>query len=242
MSKFNSLLAGRFKSSKRDKVSQLVKQSHEGNLSSFAGVFRLAPENKEERANLETLLKRYATQEVSWQEDLSLLMTLTSEIKAIHNQAILLHGARIKKAQQILTKYRDGAFTSWLIQTYGNRQTPYNFLQYYELYHSLPTPFKELLDHMPRQAIYSLSSRSISQEEKIAFIKQYQGESKRALLDKLREEFPLAEKDKRNTKYGHAVLLHLKHALNTIKKERCHLGLSEKKHIRALIAELERCL
>ena len=43
-----------------------------------------------------------------------------------------------KERKTILKNYRDGAFSAWLIATYGNRQTPYNFLQYYELYITLP--------------------------------------------------------------------------------------------------------
>jgi hypothetical protein len=57
------------------------------------------------------------------------------KIKANNNQArLLLHrrGADPKKAQDILKKYRDGRLLGLTLigGTYGNRQTPYNFMQY----------------------------------------------------------------------------------------------------------------
>ena len=71
-----------------------------------------------------------------------------------------MHGERIKKAQEILKSYRDGAFTAWLLAAYGNRQTPYNFLQYYELYTALSPGLHSQLEAMPRHAVYVLASRS----------------------------------------------------------------------------------
>src|ERR1700677_3684402 len=116
MSKFNDLLNLRFKTkeTQQPKMTALVERSNNGDLSSFSGVFRVMPLNDQEK------------------EDLEALTAITSEVKAITNQAVILHGERIKRAQEILKKYRDGAFTAWLFATYGNRQTPYNFLQYYE--------------------------------------------------------------------------------------------------------------
>ena len=91
--------------------------------------------------------------------DLNHLISLTSEVKAINNQAALLHGERIKKAHQILTRYRDGAFTAWLMAAYGNRQTPYNLMQYYEFCEAMPKQLASKIELMPRQAIYVFASR-----------------------------------------------------------------------------------
>lgn len=66
--------------------------------------------------------------------DLAELSLITSEVKAINNQAAILHGERIKKAQTLLKSYQEGAFSAWLNATYGNRQTPYNLMQYYEFF------------------------------------------------------------------------------------------------------------
>ena len=168
MSKLNSLLMGRFRNQPtKEKMNELVERSSSGD--SLGGVFQLRPISEQEEASLQTLLEKYQTEETDVRKDLSSLSAITSEIKAISNQAVILHGERIKKAQTLLKKYREGAFSHWLLKTYGNRQTPYNFMQYYELYNSLPQKLRGIIDEMPRQAIYSLSSRCIPQEKKRSF-------------------------------------------------------------------------
>lgn len=199
MVKVNSLLAQRLKmaTAKLSKMTNLVEMSSSGNLSSFSGVFRVVPLNDKEKEALVSLLTEYKSEEQEIREDLSQLSALTAEVKAINNQAIILHGERIKKAQQILKNYRDGAFSAWLIDTYGNRQTPYNFLQYYELYTALPHALHPKLDEMPRQAVYSLASRNGPQEQKEQIVQNYNGEPKQELLKLIRDAFPLSESDRR---------------------------------------------
>ncbi len=130
-------------------------------------------------------------------------------MKAINNQAAILHGERIKRAQEILKKYRDGAFSSWLMETYGNRQTPYNFLQYYELYTSLSKSLQDKVEAMPRQAIYTLATRDCPQESKEELIKNYKGETKRQLLNLIRERFPLEDQDKRASSLSEQMIAQL---------------------------------
>ncbi|MES2123039.1 MAG: CT583 family protein [Chlamydiota bacterium] len=199
MSKVNSMLTQRLKraSEKLSKMTNLVELSSSGNLSSFAGVFRVAPLSANEQYNLQELLSNYKNEEQETAQDFAYLSALTAEVKAINNQAIILHGERIKKAQEILKNYRDGAFSAWLVATYGNRQTPYNFLQYYELHTSLPEKLHSKLDEMPRQAVYSLASRNGPREEKEHIIHNYQGQPKQELLKLIRDTFPLAENDRR---------------------------------------------
>src|SRR5581483_1439003 len=201
MVKVNSLLAQRLKNAteKLSKMTNLVEKSSSGNLSSFSGVFRVAPLNEKENEALVSLLEQYRNETQEIQEDLFHLSTLTAEVKAINNQAIILHCERIKKAQEILKSYRDGAFSSWLISTYGNRQTPYNFLQYYELYNALPHILHQKLEEMPRQAVYTLASRNGQIEKKTEIVKNYQGEPKHEVLSLIRETFPIAENDKRKS-------------------------------------------
>jgi hypothetical protein len=204
MVKVNDLLAFRFKkaSEKFSKMASLVDKSSSGDLSSFSGVFRVAPLSEKEKETLVSLLTQYKNEEQETGEDLFQLLSLTAEVKAINNQAIILHGERIKKAQDILKNYRDGAFSAWLIATYGNRQTPYNFLQYYELHHALPGHLHPKLDQMPRQAVYSLASREGNPSEKLQIIEKYNGEPKQELLKLIRETFPLAESDRRAQDLG----------------------------------------
>lgn len=199
MSKVNSLLTQRLKpaSEKLSKMTNLAELSSSGNLSSFSGVFKVAPLSSEEESHLKLLLESHKEEGTNVIKDLSELSALTSEVKAICNQAIILHGERIKKAQGLLKSYKEGAFTSWLIHTYGNRQTPYNFLQYYEFYHMLPQGLLSKLDEMPRQAAYTLASRQGDFQKKEEIVRNYQGETKQSLLDQIRKIFPLKNQDKR---------------------------------------------
>jgi hypothetical protein len=213
MIKVNSLLAQRLKmaTAKLSKMTNLVEMSSAGNLSSFSGVFRVAPLNDKEKETLLSLLTQYKNEEQEINEDLFQLSALTAEVKAINNQAIILHGERIKKAQEILKNYRDGAFSTWLIATYGNRQTPYNFLQYYELYTALPEKLHPKLDEMPRQAVYSLASRNGAHEQKELIVKNYNGEPKQELLKLIRDTFPLAENDRRAQDLADTAFSSLRH-------------------------------
>src|ERR1700690_3070850 len=101
MAKMNSLLAQRLKmaTAKFSKMTNLVEMSSAGNLSSFSGVFRVAPLNDKEKDTLLSLLTQYKNEEQEINEDLFQLSALTAEVKAINNQAVILHGERIKKAQ-----------------------------------------------------------------------------------------------------------------------------------------------
>lgn len=239
MSKFNSLLMGRFKTQKKEKMNELVERSQAGTLSSFAGVFQVTPMSESETATLETLLTKYKTDDTNVAEDLKKLKAITSEVKAINNQAVILHGERIKRAQELFKKYQDGAFSTWLLKTYGNRQTPYNFLQYYELYSAMPKQTRSIIDEMPRQAIYSLSSRSIPQEQKVAFIEKYKGETKSELLERLRESFPLPKKDKRNSNKVKAATDLLKKALKTVQDDLFRPTTQQREEIQKILDEIK---
>lgn len=199
MSKVNSFLSQRLKlaTDKLTKMTGLAELSNSGGLSSFAGVFRVSALSQKEQEEIAGILSAHSEEHQDIAQDLQQLLSLTSEVKAINNQAAILHGERIKKAQEILKKYRDGAFSSWLVSIYGNRQTPYNFLQYFELYTALPQLLHGKLEEMPRQAVYSLASRKGPYEKKEEIVKNYQGEPKQQLLSLIRETFPLDQKDKR---------------------------------------------
>lgn len=212
MSQVNTLLTLRTaKSEHASKMAKMAHQTASGKRTSFAGVFSVSELNDSERQQLQSLLQNYVEPdgECDLAGDLNELVNITSEVKAINNQAALLHGERIKKAQTILTRYRDGAFTAWLFAAYGNRQTPYNFLQYYEFCELMPQSLRPRIEGMPRQAIYTLASRQGSQEQKAAIVETYQGETKTQLLAKIREIFPLSPQDKRAENVGHGLISQL---------------------------------
>lgn len=241
MSKFNDLLNLRFrnKANQQQKMTALVERSNNGDLSSFSGVFRVTSLSEKEKADLEIILTNFRHGEVDVEEDLKNLMAITSEVKAITNQAAFLHGERIKRAQELLKKYRDGAFTAWLFTTYGNRQTPYNFLQYYEFYSIMPQTLHTKIDQMPRQAVYNLASRSGPLEKKEEIVRNYNGQPKQELLRLIRLEFPLQEDDKRLPHYTSHAISFLKRAREMLKNPHCNPLEEEKRLIQNLISQLK---
>jgi hypothetical protein len=239
MSKFNDLLNLRFRQKESTKMTALVEKSSSGNLSSFSGVFRVSSLNHEETAALEAILKNFRQDEsFDISSDLRALGALTSEVKAITNQAVILHGERIKKAQEILKNYLDGAFTAWLYATYGNRQTPYNFLQYYEFYTQMPPTLHSKIDQMPRQVIYTLASRNGDSTKKEEIVKNYNGQTKQELLNLIRTEFPLNEFDKRLPNLTAQAITFMKKSRELLKKPLCVPSATEKKTLQELIAQL----
>lgn len=244
MSKVNDLLTSRFKkgSDQLAKISDLADRSTSGALSSFAGVFRVAPLSFDEKERLRALLAEYRTEGNKLEEDLDLLSSITSEVKAINNQAAILHGERIKKAQSLLKSYKDGAFTAYLMATYGNRQTPYNFLQYYELYISIPHPLKTKVEEMPRQAVYTLASRRCTQEEKEAVIQSYKGETKRELLSYIRLKFPLEKKDKRGSNAFEQACKELRRIEQGLELHKSRPSPAQKKRILEVLRSIEKLL
>lgn len=243
MSQVNALLNQRLKKpEKSSKMAEMAKQTASGHLTSFSGIFSVSDLTEKEKHSIETILQQYTIDPTQISSDLASLTSLTSEVKAINNQAAILHGERIKKAQTILTRYKDGAFTAWLIAAYGNRQTPYNLLQYYEFYEQLPKPMRPLLETMPRQAIYTLASRSAPIEKKQEFISSFQGETKTELLLKIRTHFPLERKDKRGSNLGEATVKLVKKTCLQAKSFSKKLSKQQKQQIITLIQELQQHL
>jgi hypothetical protein len=245
MSKFNDLLNLRFrqKESQQSKMTALVEKANNGDLSSFSGVFRVTSLNGTETAVLESILKNFSKENsINFDADLKTLTMITSEVKAISNQAVILHGERIKKAQDLLKNYLDGAFTAWLYATYGNRQTPYNFLQYYEFYSQMPQVLHTKIDQMPRQVVYTLASRSGDLKKKEEIVKNYLGQPKQELLNLIRIEFPLDETDRRLPNFAAHAITFLKRAREMLKKNVCVPSSAEKEVLQDLADQLQELI
>lgn len=239
MAKVNKLLQERLKKKENSsKMEKMAKRSASGNLTSFSGVFSITELNPQEKEAIENILLEYGEKKESITQDLHSLLSLTSEVKAITNQAVILHGERIKKAQEILKKYQEGAFSAWLISTYGNRQTPYNFLQYYEFIHAIPTTLREQVEQMPRQAIYTLASREGPLTKKQQIVEEYNGETKQELLTLIRELFPLDENDKRRQNYGETAITTLKKISHSLNRKHIRLSKQQKCELSELLEEL----
>lgn len=244
MSNINELLTKRLKKAETPspKMAEMAKQSASGNLTSFSGVFSVSDLTPQEKNLLEDILQNYAEEKCDVEHDLKSLISLTSEVKAINNQAAILHGERIKKAQILLKRYKDGAFTAWLMAAYGNRQTPYNLMQYYEFYESLPKNLRPQIELMPRQAIYTLASREAPLEKKQQLVQNYKGETKAELLLLIRDLFPLSEEDKRKASIGETTLKSLNKTANLLKGKKISLTKKEKKEILELLIEIQNLI
>ena len=244
MGKFNTLLNMRLKQKNKEenKMTALAERSQAGQLSGFSGVFRLSALSDHEKEKIKTLLETFSEENTDIEQDFQSLTALTSEVKAITNQAIILHGERIKKAQTILKNYKEGAFTAWLMTTYGNRQTPYNFLQYYEFYTAMPPHLKPQVDKMPRQAIYTLASRPGEKDEKEKIVESYQGETKQEILLVIRKVFPLPEEDKRNPIVALQVINLLRKSVSLTTSKNYKPTEEDKKNIKKLLSLVQETL
>jgi hypothetical protein len=154
----------------------------------------------QEKRDIQALVDEYQPEEIVSSraaQHVEQLVEITKQIKSIAAQSVLLHGERIKQAQDLLANYRDGAFTKWLMSTYGNRQTPYSMLRYYEFYQSAPKEARLLIEAAPKKAVYLLASRSGDRDKKIELIQEHGTESQKDLLNLIQSSFPLAETDKR---------------------------------------------
>lgn len=152
-----------------------------GKNSHFNGMFGNFKLSEAEQASLHELLNEFqepdnALPQAEIKKDLKRLLEITANVKGVKAQSLLLQGEQIKEAQLLLRKYRDGAFTKWLIAAYGNRQTPYSILQYYEFHLLLPAAFRHKIEVMPKKAAYTLASREGDMEKKLQILEQYDTE------------------------------------------------------------------
>lgn len=244
MSNFNALIKNRMKTpgdnKSPSKMAIMAEQSANGQKSGFAGVFNVTKLSSAEISSLHDLLVGYVPDERKddFKVDFDRLTDITAEVKAINNQAIILHGERIKKAHAILIKYKDGAFTAWLIAAYGNRQTPYNLMQYYDFYQAMPGDLRPKVELMPKQAVYTLAARDAQFEEKKKIVENFSGETKNELLSLIREKFPLDDNDGRKLDHGNATIIALRKGLNSLKASKFKLTDDQKELIGEIVGEL----
>jgi hypothetical protein len=213
MSKANEKAMAMFQNASQ---SSNFKESYEvqeaSNVRSFREEFITAPLTREEDNAIQLLLIDESSANVAVvndkiSNDHKSLVDITTQIRAIERQNVLLHGERIKKAQEILKPYKDGAFTRWLMVAYGNRQTPYRILQYYEFFNSLTSEVKQLMQSMPKKAAYVLAARDGDSDKKIGIIKDHYSDTPENIINIVQEAFPLDPKDGRKKKASDAVLV-----------------------------------
>lgn len=169
------------------------------------------------------------------------LKRLTSEIKTIGKQGIILSGERVKRAQTLLKNYKNGTFVKWIDFTFSNRKTAYNMLSYFDLYNELPNQeTKEQFKKIPMKSAYIIASRTANLNIKKEVINQFHDRSISELNIIIDEKMPLAEGDKRSLKTDNVRLMQiLSDAVKKFRQRKNSLTNKEKNQILGLIQVLE---
>ncbi len=101
------------------------------------------------------------------------------------------------EVMDLIRSKREGAFTKWLMNAYGNRQTPYSMLRYYEFYQSSPQEFRPIIESAPKKCVYLLASRDGDHIKKLDLIKKHGKSPQADLLILIQKAFPIRESDRR---------------------------------------------
>lgn len=130
--------------------------------------------------------------------DANKIIEITTEIKSITKQSVLLIGERLFQVRKILKPYKDGTFTKWLDVISFSRKTSYNFLAYYSLFNELPnSQLKEKLKKIPQSIAYTLASREGNIEIKTKIIEDNYKEKAETIIKIINELLPINGEDKR---------------------------------------------
>ena len=175
-------------------------------------------------------------------EHVEQLTNITKQIKSIAAQSVLLHGERISQAHKILANYREGVFTKWLLATYGNRQTPYSMLRYYELYQSAPQETQSMIEAAPKKCVYALASREIDQDKKLEFIKNNCNKSQGDFLMLIQSTFPTAQTNRRESVKNTSTIKSMDNLLIKLKSGAQYLNQTNKAEIERLIRHLQKLI
>ena len=187
--------------------------------------------------------------ETSFEEDIekdfSQLVQITSELKAIQKQAVILVGERICAVREIFKRHGGEGigFTAWLSIAFNAKKTAYNAMAYYELYSALPNDeLKTKMKQMPVKVSYVLASRKAPEKLKFSIIDSYQGEKQREMLDRIEEHIPI-NGDKRSLRtLGEKAVDDLERIIETLMRRQKHIHGEEKKRIDSAMHKLGHLL
>jgi len=214
-------------------------------VNSFNSIFDIKPLNEEESAKIQQLLSENwpfdAFDKEQLQKDVRQLQQLTSEIRSIGRQGVLLAGERVLQAKELLKQYNDSTFTKWLKTAFSVRSSGYNALSYFMLYKNLDgNDLKEQFKKIPMRAAYVLSSRDGSIDVKAEIIRQHGNLSHQALITAIREKLPKSVGDKRvKTKSTTELIADLRKAVTNLEKRKDELGDAEKASLDVFRNELD---
>ena len=215
---------------------------------SFRAMFDPHELEETEINNLKLIFEESATESAFEEEidkDFSQLVQITSELKAIQKQAVILVGERICSVREIFKRHGgDGiGFTSWLGLAFNARKTAYNAMAYYELYSILPSEeLKSKMKQMPVKVSYVLASRNAPEKLKFSIIDSYQGEKQREMLDRIEEFMPI-QGDKRSLRtLGEKAVDDLERIIDTLMRRKKHIHTNEKMRIDEALDKLSQLM
>jgi hypothetical protein len=191
MSKMNSL-AAKFLTRKGEKKDLAQKGFVPHN--SFRSIFNADEDESEDREFLAALFEKHLEESEDYKEiskDLEDLVKVTSELKSIQKQAVLLVGERIFQVRRILKSYakESDMFISWVDRTFSSRKSAYNALAFYEFYSSLDSDeLKTNYKKMPAKISYIIASKKADYDKKVRIVEQYQGQKQKEMLEIIDEE------------------------------------------------------
>lgn len=198
---------------------------------------------EQERVSIKNILIDNYSSETMQKKEIDLhheeLANISRQIKSISAQSVLLHGERIKKAQDILANYRDGGFTKWLMLIYGNRQTPYSMLRYYEFYHNAPQESRAMIESAPKKCVYLLASREGDDQKKLDLVQNHGDKPQAKFLKEIQEAFPTSETDKRKPMMSSTILAMSK-LCDKLESGSKHISEDDRADIEELIQRLKK--
>lgn len=213
-------------------------------VNSFNSVFDTQPLEQHEVNKIEQLFidscQTGSVVESQIKKDMEQIKKLTSEIKAIGRQGVILMGERIHQAREILKSYKDGTFIKWIDSTFESRSTAYNMLSYYELYLSLPSFAKEELKKLPQKAAYILASRNGDTTKKANFIKNFYHLKTDEIIALIREHFPSFTRTSKNE--NSRLLENVQEAIKILKSKKNELSEFDKHELLSLKLIIEDIL
>lgn len=105
---------------------------------------------------------------------------ITSQIKLIQKQHVLLVGEKIFKAREIIQGMgkKDTTFTSWVNLVFPTKSSAYNALAYYEFFIKLPdNQVKKAFQSLPYKTAYALASRRGENKVKMSVLSKIRGKN-----------------------------------------------------------------
>ena len=103
----------------------------------------------------------------------------------------------------------------------------------------MPKTLHPQIESMPRQAIYTLSSRDGALSKKEELVRNYKGETKQQMITLIRSLFPLKEDDKRGENIAQSSIKHLQRLVTTFAHAKPKLTAKQKTELLELLDTLK---